>query len=161
MLTHGAGNQSVGQRQRVALARTLMGKPRILLLDEADANLDPAAREALDKALRRFEGTIVMVTHDLERVRRADVVWHLEGGLLVETGPPQQVLGGLGPTARLFERVEAARKKRRRRSREARDAGRRREAAASDARSPGEAAAQSIGGAGGKGGGKHGNRTMH
>ncbi len=161
VLTDGAGNLSVGQRQRVALARTLLGKPRILLLDEADANLDPAAREALDKALRRFEGTIVMVTHDLDRVRRADVVWHLEGGLLVETGPPQQVLGGLGPTAKLFERVEAARKKRRRRSREARDAGRRREAAAPEGRSPGEAGAQPIGGAGGKGGGKHGNRTMH
>ncbi|MDJ0850294.1 MAG: ABC transporter ATP-binding protein [Myxococcota bacterium] len=118
LLTEGAANLSVGQRQRVALARTLLGKPRILLLDEADVNLDPAARKALDKALRRFEGTIVMVTHDVDRVRKVDTVWHLEGGRLVECGPPQELLGGQGPTAKLFERVEAARRKRR--SREAR-----------------------------------------
>ncbi len=115
VLTEGAANLSVGQRQRVALARTLLGKPRILLLDEADVNLDPAARKALDKALRRFPGTILMVTHDLEQLSRADVVWHLDGGLLVESGAPQEVLGRRGPTAILFERFEAAAKKKKRR----------------------------------------------
>jgi len=97
------GNLSVGQRQRVAMARALLGNPRVLLVDEVDANLDPMAAATFEQALQRFKGTVLMVTHRLSRVRSADIVWHLDDGKLVEIGDPASLLKADGPTARLFQ----------------------------------------------------------
>lgn len=93
---------SAGQRTRVALARAMLGDPRILVLDEADAHLDSQTRETLRSAVRGRTGTTLVITHDAEMVRAADVVWHLDAGRLVEVGPPAELLAGDGPTARLF-----------------------------------------------------------
>jgi ATP-binding cassette subfamily B protein len=76
-------NLSLGQRQRVGLARAILGHPSVLLLDEVDANLDAGASAALDKALDQFPGTIIMVTHQAERIARADTVWYMDKGRLV------------------------------------------------------------------------------
>jgi ABC-type multidrug transport system fused ATPase/permease subunit len=113
-VTENGGNLSTGHRKRVMLARALLGKPRLLLLDEADTNLDPEARKDFDRALAAFPGTVLMVTHELERVRSADRVWHLEAGLLVEAGTPDELLERNGPTARLFR----GKRRQRRRARE-------------------------------------------
>ena len=101
----GGANLSPGQRARIAMARALLGRPRLLLLDEAEANLDPRASEALDRALKSFDGTVLMVTHRLDRLRLADHVWHLAEGRLVESGPPTELLQRIGPTSRLFLRA--------------------------------------------------------
>jgi ABC-type multidrug transport system fused ATPase/permease subunit len=101
-IAEGGVNLSPGQRARIALARALLGSPMLLLLDEADTNLDPQAAEVLDRTLASFSGTVVLVTHRLERLRAADLVWHLQSGNLVEAGIPDEVLGHDGPTARLF-----------------------------------------------------------
>ena len=93
---------SAGQRQCVALGRALLRDPVLLLLDEADANLDPLARGAIDRVLASFKGTVLMITHDRQRVATADRVWCLADGRLVEQGPPAVLLRGSGPTARLF-----------------------------------------------------------
>lgn len=93
---------SSGQRQRLLLARAVLGDPRLLLLDEADANLDSATTGVVDQVLAGHQGTALVVTHRRERVASADVVWHLEGGRLIEVGPPTDLLRGTGPTARLF-----------------------------------------------------------
>lgn len=103
-IAEGGVNLSPGQRQRIALARALLGRPRILLLDEADANLDPQSSRLLDEVLASFPGTVLFVSHRLERIRRADLVWHLDGGRLVEVGAPDQLLNANGPTRRLFAR---------------------------------------------------------
>lgn len=103
-LSDGGGNLSSGQRQRIMLARALLGNPRILLLDEADANLDPGAVAVLGRVLDQFEGTVLFVTHRRDWIQRADEVWHLDAGRLVEQGPPRDILSGDGPTARLFAR---------------------------------------------------------
>ncbi|HEX6361805.1 MAG TPA: ABC transporter ATP-binding protein, partial [Albitalea sp.] len=88
----GGTNLSAGERQRVALARALLGSPRILLLDAADAHLDAHAAAVFDRAVDSFHGTVLMVTHDLARARRADWVWHLERGRVVGEGPPSRLL---------------------------------------------------------------------
>ncbi|GAA1893214.1 hypothetical protein GCM10009715_43410 [Paeniglutamicibacter psychrophenolicus] len=82
-LTEGGRNLSVGQRQRIAWARALMGNPKILLLDEPGSMLDRRARDALHGMLHHHAGTVVLATHDPDELAMADVIWHLERGQLV------------------------------------------------------------------------------
>lgn len=103
-LAGGARNLSWGQRQRIAWARALLSGPGLLLLDEPDAHLDAASAAHLDRILQRFPGTVLMVTHDLQRLRMADEVWHLEAGRLVERGTPADLLAGATRTRTLFAR---------------------------------------------------------
>lgn len=103
-VTENGGNLSLGQRQRLALARALLGTPRLLLLDEIDANLDLRAGAVLQRILREYPGTILMASHRLDWVAIADCVWHVRSGALVESGTPSLLLRGDGPTARLFQR---------------------------------------------------------
>lgn len=96
------GGLSLGQRQQIGLARALLGRPRVLLLDEAETGLDPSAAAVLDGVLAERRATVLLVTHQRERAIRADVIWHLEGGHLVDAGTPDALLAGTGPTALLF-----------------------------------------------------------
>jgi len=75
-------NLSQGERVRVALARALLRSPGILVLDEADANLDEAARRALDANIKAFSGTVFMVSHRRSALRYCDTVWVLREGRL-------------------------------------------------------------------------------
>jgi ABC-type bacteriocin/lantibiotic exporter with double-glycine peptidase domain len=95
-------NLSQGQRTRIALARALLENPTVLLLDETDANLDPRSASILDDILERYTGTVLIVTHRVERVARADWIWMLDKGRLVESGSSQELLSGNGPTASFF-----------------------------------------------------------
>ncbi len=87
-IAEGGMGLSAGQRQRLALARSLVGAPPVLLLDEADANLDPLTAQVVDRVLEQHTGIVLMVTHRRERIETADVVWHLRDGRLVEVGSP-------------------------------------------------------------------------
>jgi ATP-binding cassette subfamily B protein/subfamily B ATP-binding cassette protein MsbA len=95
-------NLSPGQRQRIALARALLGDPVLLLLDEVEANLDAQARAVVDRALTHYRGTVLMVTHRRDRLFQANEIWHVADGRLMETGPPLKLLNSDGPTSRLF-----------------------------------------------------------
>jgi ABC-type multidrug transport system fused ATPase/permease subunit len=77
-------NLSLGERQRVMLARALVGQPRLLLLDEVDNHLDAETAEVLKTVLSGYPGTIIMVTHREQLLETANVVWRLEGGRIVE-----------------------------------------------------------------------------
>jgi len=102
-IREGGVGLSLGERTRIALARALLGSPRLLLLDEADANLDPASVRIVDRILAAHGGTALVVTHRRERFVAADAIWHLDAGVLVESGPPASLLAAAqGPTARLF-----------------------------------------------------------
>ncbi len=101
-VAEGGLSLSLGQRQRIALARALLGNPGLLLLDEADANFDKQAGKVVDRILKEYPGTVLMVTHQMDHIMAADVVWYLESGRLLEVGPPAQLLAGNGPTARFF-----------------------------------------------------------
>ncbi len=86
---------SGGEAQRVALARSLAVEPEVLLLDEPTSALDERAAHAVDEVIRSLvsEGlTVVLVSHDLERVADlADSVIVLEHGRLVERGEPGEI----------------------------------------------------------------------
>ncbi len=71
---------STGQCQRIALARAMLAKPRVLVLDEADAYLDEEAGKALDRVLACFAGTVILATRSERQIREADVVWRLRAG---------------------------------------------------------------------------------
>jgi ABC-type multidrug transport system fused ATPase/permease subunit len=103
-VTEEGGNLSLGQRQRIGLARAILGNPRLLLLDEVDANLDHRAASALRRVLADYSGTVLLVTHRLDWVKLADQVWYIDNGQLVETGKPDDLLNRNSSTARLFQR---------------------------------------------------------
>jgi polar amino acid transport system ATP-binding protein len=88
---------SGGQQQRVAIVRALMNAPRLLLLDEITSALDPELVGevlALVRELRADGMTMLLATHEMGFARQvADRVCFLDGGVLVEQGPPEQVLG--------------------------------------------------------------------
>jgi ATP-binding cassette subfamily C protein len=79
---------SGGERQRLALARALLRKPSLLILDEATSALDSENERRIQSAIEGLHGrmTILVITHRLSTIRRADVIHVLERGRLVETG---------------------------------------------------------------------------
>jgi ABC-type methionine transport system ATPase subunit len=87
-----ADRLSVGEQQRVMLARALALEPRVLLLDEPTSALDERARDRVEETLvdlrRRLGISLVLVTHDLVQAERlADAVVRLEGGRVVAPAP--------------------------------------------------------------------------
>jgi len=88
---------SGGQQQRVALARCLVSDPEVLLLDEITSALDPELVGEVLTMIRQLKGegmTMVLATHEMGFARQvADKVVFLDGGRVLETGPPEQVLG--------------------------------------------------------------------
>jgi ATP-binding cassette, subfamily B, bacterial len=77
-VTEGGKNLSFGQRQRLILARAMMGNPAILLLDEPTANLDEDNKALFEAVLTRYQGTVLYATHDAELVKNAHQVWTLD-----------------------------------------------------------------------------------
>jgi putative ABC transport system ATP-binding protein len=92
---------SVGEQQRVMLARTLALEPSVLLLDEPTSALDEDRRDAVERTLldlrRRLDISLVLVTHDLGQARRmADYLVRIDAGRAVEEGPVAQLIGARG-----------------------------------------------------------------
>lgn len=98
MIAEGGANLPGGLRQRIGLARALYGGPRLIILDEPDANLDHEGRTALMAALaelKRRQVTVVMVTHRVSLISRSDKLLVLQQGVPVQYGPTQDVLAKL------------------------------------------------------------------
>jgi ABC-type sulfate/molybdate transport systems ATPase subunit len=92
-----AGKLSVGEQQRVMLARALALEPRVLLLDEPTSALDQTARDAVEGTLRRLRArtaiSLVVVTHDIAQARRlAEYVVRIESGRVIGAGPAAELL---------------------------------------------------------------------
>ncbi len=93
---------SVGQRQRVGLARALLRNPRLVVLDEPNANLDAVGEAALMSALETLKArgaTVVMVSHKPSIFRTADKMLVLQEGLIELYGPRDAVLAKLAAKA--------------------------------------------------------------
>lgn len=95
---------STGERQRIALARALVCRPSVLILDEPSAALDPASeRHVIDGYRRAMKGrTTIVISHRLDVVRAADHVVMIEGARIVEQGTPAELEGSDGAFAALF-----------------------------------------------------------
>jgi ABC-type multidrug transport system fused ATPase/permease subunit len=85
---------SVGERQRIQIARVLVAQPRILILDEATANLDFATEAEVKKTLEeiRRSNTVIIIAHRFSMVRDADHVIVLSEGAILEEGSPAELL---------------------------------------------------------------------
>ncbi|TEA19682.1 ABC transporter 1 [Colletotrichum sidae] len=89
-----ASRLSGGQRQRLAIARALVRRPRLLLLDESTSALDAASEAALQEGLERASRgtTVLAITHRLHTVQKADVIYLVEGGQIVDSGRHQELM---------------------------------------------------------------------
>jgi ABC-type multidrug transport system fused ATPase/permease subunit len=85
---------SGGQRQRVGIARALYSDPGVLILDEATSALDSLTEDAVTDAIRNIfhEKTIIMIAHRLSTVQRADIIYLLENGSIVDQGTYEELL---------------------------------------------------------------------
>ena len=83
---HG-GNLSLGERQRLALARAWVAVPPILLLDDLDSIVDPKLRAQLRSAIAAYPGTVIMVTQQSDLLALADSAWRIAAGELTRTRP--------------------------------------------------------------------------
>ena len=97
-------NLSVGQRQLISFARAIVGDPRILILDEATANIDTHTEILIQAALKRvLEGrTSIVIAHRLSTIRNADEIVVLDQGRVVEVGKHTELLERNGTYARLY-----------------------------------------------------------
>jgi ATP-binding cassette subfamily B protein len=97
---------SGGQRQRIAIARAFLKDAPILLLDEATAALDSESEEAIREALGRLMRgrTVIAIAHRLATLRNFDRVVMLQGGRIIEDGPPDILMQGRGPYRELVAR---------------------------------------------------------
>jgi ATP-binding cassette subfamily B protein len=97
---------SGGQRQRIAIARAFLKDAPILLLDEATAALDSESEEAIREALARLMRgrTVIAIAHRLATLRNFDRVVMLQGGRIIEDGPPNVLMQGRGPYRELVAR---------------------------------------------------------
>ena len=101
-IADGGVDLSAGTAQRIHLARALLGRPKLVLLDEPDRGLDAEGRRALGRVLAERRCTALIATQDLERARGCDRIWYVESGRLMEEGPAAELLAGDGPAARYF-----------------------------------------------------------
>lgn len=97
---------SGGEKQRLALARALLRKPSLLILDEATSNLDSKNEKNILDSLERLHGnlTILIIAHRLSTIRNADIIYLIDQGILMESGKWKELVTRTeGPFKSLYE----------------------------------------------------------
>lgn len=98
------GRLSGGQRQRIALARAILCRPDVLILDEATNAVDGVTEASIQAAIERLSRstTIIIVAHRLGTLKRAENVIVMSGGRVVQQGAPEELLSAQGKLAALY-----------------------------------------------------------
>jgi len=104
------GRLSVGQRQLISFARALLSDPRILILDEATSSVDTQTENVIQQAMHTLleDRTAIIIAHRLSTVQRADRIFVIEDGRIVEQGTHDELLANGGHYAHLYRRQFAA-----------------------------------------------------
>ncbi len=97
-------NLSLGQRQLISFARTLVHKPKIMILDEATANIDTETEKIIQESLEKVikNNTMLMVAHRLSTIQHADIIFVFDHGRIIEQGTHQELLKQKGRYYQLF-----------------------------------------------------------
>ena len=104
MINDGATTISGGQRQRMMIARAVVGKPAILLLDEATSALDNRTQAVVTSSIAKLKATRIVVAHRLSTIAGADRILFIERGRIVESGTYQELMALNGRFKTLAER---------------------------------------------------------
>jgi ATP-binding cassette subfamily B protein len=109
-VTAGGRSLSAGQRQLLCLARAELVRPKVLILDEATANLDLDTEAEVQRAMRRVSRgrTTLLIAHRLQTARAADRIVVIENGRVAESGSHDDLLVRGGRYARLWEAFRRA-----------------------------------------------------
>lgn len=97
-LSERGGGLSIGQKQLLALARTMVSKPKILILDEATSSIDTKTELMVQNGIEQvLKGrTSFVIAHRLSTIKKADRIFVVEGGRIIEEGNHEQLLGYKG-----------------------------------------------------------------
>jgi ATP-binding cassette subfamily B protein len=103
-LAERGSNLSIGQRQLLSFARAVVADPKIIILDEATANIDTYTELLIQRALQRvLQGrTSIVIAHRLSTIRNADKIIVLDHGKVAEIGNHDELLERKGVYARLY-----------------------------------------------------------
>lgn len=103
-VTEGNGNMSSGMKQKILIARTIINKPKILVLDEATSNLDNDNQEQIAKAIDSLHCTKIAIAHRLSTVKNADHILVLDSGKIIEEGKFEDLMQNDGFFADLVKK---------------------------------------------------------
>ncbi|MFN6463542.1 MAG: NHLP bacteriocin export ABC transporter permease/ATPase subunit [Nostoc sp. DedVER02] len=104
IIAEGGTNLSGGQRQRLLIARSLVAKPKIILMDEATSALDNRTQAIVTESLAKLNATRVVIAHRLSTIRHADRIYVLDAGNVVQMGNYSNLITQEGLFARLVVR---------------------------------------------------------
>ena len=96
---------SGGEKQRLSIARAVLKNPSVLVFDEATASVDSETEHNIQQAIERLIGgrTTIMIAHRLSTLAMANLIVVLDGGKIVECGPPEELMKKKGKYYRLVE----------------------------------------------------------
>ena len=104
VVSEGGTNLSGGQRQRLLIARSLVLKPRIILLDEATSSLDNRTQAIVVESLDKLNATRIVIAHRLSTIRHADRIYVIEAGRMMQVGTFEELVKQEGLFAQLVVR---------------------------------------------------------